>query len=91
MTSPKKDSSNNSTLVLEPPMTTPRGSHTILAQQINQEIIELRNIYDDHREEMLSLISDQQQTKKLTASAGNIFDILLHTVWTVNDVKKNRR
>ena len=72
MISPKKDSSHNSTLVLDPSLSTPRGSHAILAQQIDQEILELRNFFDDHREEMLSLISDQQQVKKLTTSAGMI-------------------
>ena len=42
---------------------TPKGSHAILAQQIDQEILELRNFFDDHREEMLFLISDQPQTQ----------------------------
>merc|ERR1712223_1664683 len=70
MTSPRKDSSNNSTLILDPSIPTPRGSHAILAQQIDQEILELRNFFDDHREEMLSLLADQRQTKKMTTSAG---------------------
>ena len=52
----KKADSNNS-------LPTPRGSHAILAQQIDQEILELRNFFDDHREEMLFLISDQPQTQ----------------------------
>jgi len=67
------NNSNNSTIVLDPSLPTPRGSHAILAQQIDQEILELRNFFDDHREEMLFLISDQPQTqaaKKLTTSAG---------------------
>ena len=56
---------------MDPSLPTPRGSHAILAQQIDQEILELRNFFDDHREEMLFLISDQPQTaKKLTTSAG---------------------
>ena len=76
MTSPRKDSSNNSTLILDPSIPTPRGSHAILAQQIDQEILELRNFFDDHREEMLSLLADQQQTKKMTTSAGNFFFFL---------------
>ena len=71
--SPKRGdhSSHNSTLVLDPALATksPRGSHTILAQQIDQEINELRNFFEDHREEMLSLISEQGNKKSLT-SAG---------------------
>ncbi len=43
-----------------PSLTTPRGTHAILASQIDQEIAELRNFFDDHREEMLSLISAEQ-------------------------------
>ena len=57
------NNSNNSTIVLDPSLPTPRGSHAILAQQIDQEILELRNFFDDHREEMLFLISDQPQTQ----------------------------
>jgi hypothetical protein len=32
-----------------------------LAEQIDQEIVELRNFFDDHREEMLSLIKENSQ------------------------------
>jgi hypothetical protein len=34
---------------------TPRGATAILASQIDQEILELRNFYEQHREEMMSL------------------------------------
>ena len=66
------DSSHNSTLILDPVLAakSPRGSHTILAQQIDQEINELRNFFEDHREEMLSLLSDQQAGKRSMTSAG---------------------
>ncbi len=36
---------------------TPRGANAILASQIDQEIIELRNLYEHHREEMMTLAS----------------------------------
>lgn len=36
---------------------TPRGANAILASQIDQEIIELRNLYEHHREEMMNLAS----------------------------------
>lgn len=35
--------------------TTPRGATAILASQIDQEILELRSFYEQHRSEMLSL------------------------------------
>ena len=40
------NNSNNSTIVLDPSLPTPRGSHAILAQQIDQEILELRNFFE---------------------------------------------
>ena len=53
---PKKSNdsaSHNSTLNMDLPNVdlnvTPRGSHVILAQQIDQEISELRNIFEDHK------------------------------------------
>ena len=53
---PKKtndSASHNSTLNMDLPNVdlnvTPRGSHVILAQQIDQEISELRNIFEDHK------------------------------------------
>merc|ERR1719510_235147 len=64
-------SSHNSTLVVD---TTFRGQIAILAQQIDQEIQELRNVYEDNREEMLSLNSkfsnDLASKNVRTASAG---------------------
>jgi hypothetical protein len=48
----KNDNSHNSTSNLDYPNSnpvTPRGSTMILAQQIDQEIIELRNFFEDHR------------------------------------------
>lgn len=50
---------------------TPRGTHTILAQQIDQEILALRNFFEDHREEMLSMINNEKNDKKVSmTSAG---------------------
>ena len=40
---------------------TPRGSHAILAQQIEQEISELRNIFEDHKEEMMCAINEERE------------------------------
>ncbi len=61
---PAESSSHNSTLVVTPNMklkiptqSPPRGSTMILAQQIDQEIVELRNFFEDHREEMISLLN----------------------------------
>lgn len=52
-------------------LTTPRrGTHAILASQIDQEIQSLRNFFEDHREEMLSLISTNEKTKVPMTSAG---------------------
>ena len=39
----KKADSNNSTIVLDPSLPTPRGSHAILAQQTDQEVLEFLN------------------------------------------------
>ena len=84
----KKADSNNSTIVLDPSLPTPRGSHAILAQQIDQEILELRNFFDDHREEMLFLISDQPQThgnllKGIDNKIIRIWEIpMLHPLFT---------
>jgi hypothetical protein len=33
---------------------------SFLAQQIDKEILELRNFFEDHREEMMSLLYDPQ-------------------------------
>jgi hypothetical protein len=38
-----------------PSLKTPRGATAILASQIDQEILELRSFYEQHRHEMLSL------------------------------------
>ena len=37
------NNSNNSTIVLDPSLPTPRGSHAILAQQTDQEVLEFLN------------------------------------------------
>ena len=44
-------------------LSTPRGSNAVWAQQIEQEVVELRNIYEDHREEMMSILSHEKQQK----------------------------
>jgi hypothetical protein len=51
-------------MVMSPPPQ-PAPSHpsppsTSLAQQIDREILELRNFFEDHREEMMSMLYDPQ-------------------------------
>ena len=58
--SPRRRRSDILMLPTPPSMTssqnvTPRGATAILASQIDQEILELRNFYEQHREEMMSL------------------------------------
>ena len=67
------DSSHNSTLIMDLPNTsdlnnTPRGYNVILAQQIDQEISELRNLFEDHREEMLSVINAEEKVPEIPAA-----------------------
>ena len=50
-------------------VTTPRGTNAIWAQQIEQEVLELRNLYEDHREEMMSILS-HEKCKTATVSTG---------------------
>lgn len=45
-----------------PPNSAPRGCTMVLAEQIDQEINELRNFFDDHREEMLSLLNENKNS-----------------------------
>jgi hypothetical protein len=45
-------------MVMSPPQPSPPSSS--LAQQIDREILELRNFFEDHREEMMSMLYDPQ-------------------------------
>jgi hypothetical protein len=46
--------------VLASPRPSPSAPSSYLAQQIDKEILELRNFFEDHREEMMSLLYDPQ-------------------------------
>jgi hypothetical protein len=48
-------------MVMSPPQPShPSPPSSSLAQQIDREILELRNFFEDHREEMMSMLYDPQ-------------------------------
>ena len=74
-------------------LTTPRGSNAVWAQQIEQEVVELRNIYEDHREEMMSILSHEKQQKSMTSTGCSPIDFLLppETTSALNSPRKSRK
>ena len=68
--------------------TTPRGTNAIWAQQIEQEVLELRNLYEDHREEMMHILS-HEKVKQVTSTGCSPIDFTADTK-SVNSPRKSR-
>ena len=56
--------------------TTPRGSNAVWAQQIEKEVVELRNLYEDHREEMMSILGHEKKLVSMTSTGCSPIDFL---------------
>ena len=68
--------------------TTPRGTNAIWAQQIEQEVLELRNLYEDHREEMMHILS-HEKSKQVTSTGCSPINFCAETK-SLNSPRKSR-
>ena len=77
----RKAEAEAAALANAPPEATPRSlvstgrQPTVLAEQIDQEINELRNFFDDHREEMMTLLHENSQELFPNNGGGDVGDV----------------